>query len=141
VKAGNQAMRRLNSRSAEVFSHWGAALPGIQFSAQDFYAKLEAAIRSREWPGVEFLRVHYSEAGPLSHKREYLRVIRQRQVFDVCAASFGQDYSFTLREAVIKAQLTLTATPARALLTFQEFVRRLRWLTWTRMLRDSVSGP
>jgi hypothetical protein len=108
VKAGDIAMRRLNSQTAEVFTHWGTVLPGIQFSAQEFYAKLENEIRSRQWPGVEFLRVLYTEAGLLSHKREYLRVIRHRQVFDVCAANFGRDYFFTLREAEITAQLTLT---------------------------------
>lgn len=109
MKAGDLAMRRLNSSTAEVFSHWGTVLPGIQFSAQDFYAKLEGAIRERQWPGVEFLRVEHSEAGLLSHRREYLRVVRQRQVFDICASGFGKDYFFTLREAEIKAQLSLVA--------------------------------
>ena len=107
MAAGDLAMRRLNSSQAEVFSHWGTVLTGLQFSAQDFYAKVEAAIRERQWPGVEFLRVQHSEAGLLSHRREYLRVVRQRQVFDVCASGFGKDYFFTLREAEIRAQLSL----------------------------------
>lgn len=107
VKAGDLAMKRLNSQKAEVFTHWGTVLPGFQFSAQEFYAKLENEVRTRAWPGVEFLRVRCTEAGLLSHDREYLRVIRQRQVFDVCAANFGKDYFFTLREAEIRAQLTL----------------------------------
>jgi hypothetical protein len=107
LKAGDFAMRRLNSQSAEVFTHWGTVLPGVQFSAQDLYAKVDDEIRAREWPGVELLRAAYSEAGLLSHKREYLRVIRQRQVFDLCAGSFGKDYFITLREAEIRAQLTL----------------------------------
>ena len=95
------AMRRLNSQKAEVFTHVGTVLPAIHFSTQEFYAKIESDIRSRNWPGVELLRVAYTEAGLLSHKREYLRVIRQRQVFDICAATFGSDYFFTLREAEI----------------------------------------
>jgi hypothetical protein len=107
VKAGDIAMRRLNRQNAEVFTHWGTVLPGIQFPAQDFYQKLEDNIRARQWPGVEMLRLHHSEAGLLSHNREYLRVIRQRQVVDICAANFGKDYFFTLREAEIQAQLTL----------------------------------
>lgn len=107
LKAGDLAMRRLNSQSAEVFTHWGTVLPGIHFSAQELYAKVENEIRERQWPGVESLRAVHSEAGLLSHKREYLRVIRQRQVFDLCAASFGKDYFVTLREAEIRAQLTL----------------------------------
>ena len=107
LKAGDLTMRRLNSQTTEVFTHWGAVLPGIHFSAQELYARVEKEIRAREWPGVEFLRAHHTEAGLLSHKREYLRVLRQRQVFDLCAASFGKDYFITLREAEIKAQLTL----------------------------------
>ncbi len=107
MAAGDLAMRRLNSSRAEVFSHWGTVLPGIQFSAQEFYAKIEAVIRERQGPGVEFLRVQHSEAGLLSHRREYLRVVLQRQVFDVCASGFGKDYFFTLREAEIRAQLSL----------------------------------
>jgi hypothetical protein len=103
---GDLAMRKLNSRTAEVFTHWGSVLPGIHFSAQELYAKIETEIRDRQWPGVEFLRIAHSEAGLLSHKREYLRVIRQRQVFDFCAATFGKDYFFTLREAEMKAEVT-----------------------------------
>jgi len=106
VKAGDFAMRRLNSQTAEVFTHWGTVLSSIQFSTQEFYARIEAEIKARQWPGVEFFRVKQSESGVLSHKREYLRVMRQRQVFDVCAASFGQDFFFTMREAEIKPQLT-----------------------------------
>lgn len=105
VKASDLAMQKLNSQKAEVFTHWGTVLP-VHFSAQEFYAKLENEIRERQWPGVEMLRVLHSEAGLLSHKREYLRVVRQRQVFDICASTFGKDYFFTMREAEIRAQLT-----------------------------------
>jgi hypothetical protein len=107
AKAGDMAMRRLSSQRAEVFSHWGTVLHGIQFSAQEFYERVEGTIQERQWPGVELIRISYTEAGILSHNREYLRVIRHRQVFDICAAQFGKDYFFTLREAEIKAQVTL----------------------------------
>lgn len=103
------AMRRLNAQKAEVSSHWGTALRGVQFSAQEFYTKVEQDIAAREWPGVELLRVLHREAGLLSHSREYLRVVRQRQVFDLCAAHLGKDYFFTLREAEIKPPLSLAS--------------------------------
>lgn len=106
IRATDFAMKRLNSQKAEVSSHWGTALCSLQFSAQEFYGKVEQAIYAREWPGVELLRVRHSEAGLFSHKREYLRVVRQRQVFDICAATFGKDYFFTLREAEIKPPLS-----------------------------------
>lgn len=107
LKAGDLAMRRLNAQKAEVFNHWGTTLHGVHVSAKEFYEKLENEIRVRQWPGVELLRIFDSEAGLLSHRREYLRVIRQRQVFDICASTFGRDYFFTMREAEIKPQLTL----------------------------------
>ena len=55
--AGDLAMRRMNSQKADIFTHWVALVPGVHFSAQDFYAKVEDEVRARQWPGVEFLRV------------------------------------------------------------------------------------
>jgi hypothetical protein len=124
IHASDFAMKRLNAQKAEVSSHWGTALRNIDFSAQAFYTKVEQAIYAREWPGVELLRVLHSEAGLLSHKREYLRVVRQRQVFDICAATFGKDYFFTLREAEIKPPLSFA--------TFLIFLLALSMLfTWS----------
>jgi len=60
-------------------------------------------------------RVEYREAGLLSHSREYLRIIRQRQLFDVCAARFGKDSFFSLREAEIPAVVDLPVFFALAL--------------------------
>jgi len=99
--------KKLGSRKAEVYSHWGTMTPEMHFSTQEFYYKLEAAIRGREWPGVQLFRIVYTEAGALSHKREYLRVIRQRQLFDICASTFGRDYFFSIREAEIPSTVTL----------------------------------
>ena len=115
------AMKRLNSQKSEVSSHWGTALDNVHFSTQQFYSKVEEAIRAREWPGIELLRVLHTEAGLLSHKREYLRVIRQRQVFDICAATFGKDYFFTLREAEIKPPLSFATFLIFVLLLFALF--------------------
>jgi hypothetical protein len=133
-KVGDYLMKRLNSKSAEVFNHWGTALHNVQFSAQPFYARVEQEIRARQWPGVELLRIAHSEAGLLSHKREYLRVIRQRQVFDICAATFGRDYFFTLREAEIQPQLTLATVLILLLalsMTFFLFVNNFGFISGT----------
>lgn len=106
ISATDFAMKRLGSQKAEVSSHWGAPVENLHFSTQEFYAKVEEAVRKRQWPGVEMLRVPHTEAGLLSHKREYLRIVRHRQVIDMCAATFGNDYFFTLREAEIKPALS-----------------------------------
>jgi hypothetical protein len=102
-------VKKLGSRKAEIYSHWGSLTPEVHFSAEEFCAKLETAVRAKDWPGVEVFRVPYSEAGLLSHKREYLRIIRQRHLFDVCASTFGKDYFFTLREGQIPAVVDVRA--------------------------------
>lgn len=101
--------RKLGSRKAAVFSHWGTLVADCHFSTKDCYAALERAIRAKEWPGADLIRISYAEVGLLSHKREYLRVIRKRQVFDICAATFGTDYFFSVREAEIPAVVTFRA--------------------------------
>ncbi len=107
--------RKLNSRKGELCAHWGGYMPNLHFSAREFYAKIEAEIRAKRWPDVQLLRVIYTEAGLLSHKREYLRVVRQRQCFDICAAPYGVDYFFSLRELVIPAVVTVRALLATTL--------------------------
>ncbi|HXT10539.1 MAG TPA: hypothetical protein VN873_03175 [Candidatus Angelobacter sp.] len=101
--------KKLRSRKAAIFSHWGTLTADCHFATKEFYSELESAINAKQWPGVEVLRIDYSEAGLLSHKREYLRVIRQRQLFDICAAVFGKDYFFSVREAEIPAVVTVRA--------------------------------
>jgi hypothetical protein len=132
IRATDFAMKRLNSQKAEVSSHWGTTLESLHFSAQEFYAKVEGAIHARQWPGVELLRVMHSEAGLLSHQREYLRVVRQRQVFDICASTFGKDYFFTLREAEIKPPLsfaTLLIFLLTLLLLFNWSITTFGWFS------------
>ena len=103
------AVRKLGSRKADINSHWMGTASEVHFSADEFCSTLEMAVRAKEWPGVELHRIPYREAGVLSHKREYLRIIRQRHLFDVCASTFGKDYFFTLREGQIPAVVDLRA--------------------------------
>src|SRR3989337_2241358 len=77
---------------AAVFSHWYHLLEGLQESPMSFYESLESAIKKRELPDIAISRVDYHEGGVFSAKREYLRVSRQNQVFDVCAAPFGAGF-------------------------------------------------
>jgi hypothetical protein len=52
-------------------------------------------------------RVEFAEGGMLSAKREYLRMTRERLVFDICAAPFGTSYFFSCRFAEIPAEVKL----------------------------------
>lgn len=101
VATANFAARKLNSRRGDVSSHWGTHVPNFQLPVKEFYANVEEAIRERQIPGLEILRVPFLESTLLSHRREYLRVIRDRQVFDICAAPFGTGFFFSCRELEI----------------------------------------
>jgi hypothetical protein len=132
--AADFVARKLNARKADVFAHWGTVIPGVQFRVQEFYARLEKIIAAKKWPGVAMLRITHTEAGVLSHQREYLRVVRQRQVFDICCASYGVDGFFSLREAEIPAVVDV-----RSLLVIM--ILLLTLAGWSIGLFGFVLGP
>lgn len=89
------------SKKADVLSHWYALLPGFSTLSKEFYAAVEQELKKREVPGLTLSREEFAEGGVLSDKREYLRMTRERLVFDVCAAPFGTAYFFSCRFAEI----------------------------------------
>jgi len=88
-------------KAVEVLAHWYALVPGFNASTQDFYAGVEKEVQERKLSGLEISRVDFAEGGLLSANREYLRMMRERLVFDICAAPFGTSYFFSLRFAEI----------------------------------------
>jgi len=64
----------------------------LQFSAQDFYDLLSAIMMDRQMPDVRISRVLHHQKHFLSNKREYLRIARKEDIFDVCAAPFGRGF-------------------------------------------------
>ena|ERR1700722_14635619 len=95
------------SRKADVLSHWYTPVPSFSASTQEFYTSLEQELKAQEVPGLEISRVEFSEGGALSDKRQYLRLLRERLVFDICAAPFGTNYFFSCRFAEIPALVKL----------------------------------
>jgi hypothetical protein len=67
-------------------------IEGCSFSPQEFYARVELALQRRQVPEMKPSRVLWREKGPLSAKREYLRLERDRLSFDVCAMPFGTGF-------------------------------------------------
>lgn len=94
-------------KEAEVIAHWYALVPEFQAASATFYAGIETDLKSREVPGLKISRVEFAEGGLLSAKREYLRMTRERLVFDICAAPFGTSYFYSLRFAELKRGLKL----------------------------------
>ncbi len=88
-----------------VISHWSTLVENFQASPLAFYDAVEAALKRREIPATENSRVDYKEGGLLSAKREYLHVVREKLVFDICGAPFGTGFFFSWWFADGKPQL------------------------------------
>lgn len=82
-------------QACDVISRWHHLFENCNLSAQEFYVRVEQALKSREVPGVAFSRVEHSEGGVLSAKREYLRVSREKLTFDICAAPYSKGFFFS----------------------------------------------
>jgi hypothetical protein len=89
--------RRFFSPKEQVHKHWYSAVDNFQFTSSDFYQMIQTELTTRKVPGLEVTRVEFNEGGLLSDKREYLRLKRERLVFDICAAPFGTSYFFSFR--------------------------------------------
>ena len=85
------------SKKDEVLDHWISFADGFNLPSQEFYAAVEKALTDRKVPRLNMSRVDYAEGGLLSEKRVYLRMIRERLAFDLCAAPFGTTYFFSCR--------------------------------------------
>jgi hypothetical protein len=94
-------------KKAEVINHWYALIPGFKTPTTEFYAVIEEKLKAREVPGLEMSRVEFAEGGLLSAKRTYLRMTRERLVFDVCSSPFGTSHFFSCRYAEIPAVIKL----------------------------------
>jgi hypothetical protein len=91
------------AKKADVLSHWYSLVENFNISGKEFYAAVEGELARRQVPGLDMSRVDFSEGGILSANREYLRMSRERLVFDICAAPFGTSYFFSMRFADLPA--------------------------------------
>ncbi len=114
-------------RPAEVLDHWIAFTDGLVLPPSEFYAAVEAELAGRKIPGLQVTRLELPEGGLLSEKRTYLRLVRERLVFDVGAAPFGTGFFFSCRTAEIP--LVLKPGQLLAVLLLVAFV--LWWLVRT----------
>lgn len=96
---GTNMFGQSKPKTAEVIHYWHELVPNFQTSPQDFYAAVEKSLQERKVPGLDSERVDFAEGGLLSAKREYLRLTRERLVFDICAAPFGTSFFFSCRFA------------------------------------------
>jgi hypothetical protein len=95
------------TKKADVIDHWYALVPGFTTSTKEFYTAIEKELKERQVPGLDIAYVDFSEGGVMSQKREYLRMTRERLVFDICAAPFGTAHFFSCRFVEIPAAIKL----------------------------------
>jgi hypothetical protein len=70
-------------------------------SPLEFYAAVENAFRKIKVPGLKIDREEIAEGSFLSDKRIYLRLMRERLAFYICAAPFGTRYFISCRSAYV----------------------------------------
>lgn len=91
----------------EVLNHWIASADNFSFSPKEFYELVQKQLETIKVPGLEISREEYAEGGLLSANRIYLRLIRERLAFDICAAPFGTRFFFSCRTVYSPVKLTL----------------------------------
>ena len=89
------------NKKGEELGHWIVPVAGFNYPPSEFYAAVEKELAALKVPSMEVSRVEFAEGGILSDKRIYLRMIRERLAFDICAAPFGTTYFFSCRTIYI----------------------------------------
>ena len=100
-------MTSTKSKSDQLLKQSLLVAEHFTFSSEEFYDRVEAEIKQRRLPGITISRVEHAEGGLLSEKRVYLRLLRERFMFDTCAAPFGTDFFFASRCLYSPAQIRL----------------------------------
>jgi hypothetical protein len=85
-------LRNKPKKVGQIHSNQNHYFDKLQFSSDDFYTLVEKLLTERQMPDTKVMRTNYHEASILSNKREYLRVERKEDVFDICAAPFGTGF-------------------------------------------------
>lgn len=81
------------------YDHW--VFEQFECSPDEFYGSIETELAVREMPGLITERIQHKEGGLLSAKRDYLRIRRERLVFDLCLAPFGTFWFISRRHSLI----------------------------------------
>ena len=91
-------------KKPRVIESWHVLMPDCRFGVDGFYRSIEEDLATRDIPGLTVERIEFAEGGLLSAKRQYLRLRRERLVFDICSAPFGTSWFFSSRSSEIPAR-------------------------------------
>lgn len=96
-----------SKKAPHVFKCDYRTFENLECSPSEFYASIERELSAREMPGLIIERIEHKEGGVLSAKREYLRLRRERLVFDICFAQFGTYWFISRRYSLILFSLQI----------------------------------
>lgn len=85
-------IRAAKTSSIFVISNWSKLIENLEASPKDFYTAVEQAIAKRQVPAIDKSRVDWKEGGLFTSFREYLRISREKNVFDICGAPYGTSF-------------------------------------------------
>ena len=72
-----------------ITGHWHHTFDDVNFSALEYYQKLDEGLKAREVPGLSLYTTTYRETVIFGAKRTYMRIRRGDHIFEACAAPFG----------------------------------------------------
>lgn len=93
-------------RAQEVLHYAHTFKENFRMPAQDFYSAVLKAIELRQIPNLQVQYHEFFEGGIQTFKRQYLRLVRDRLVFDICAAPFGTGFFFSCRLGVLPTRVS-----------------------------------
>jgi hypothetical protein len=96
----------LKKKRAVVQHQWMVPLENFRSDVGQFYGAIEETIHERDLPPMQIMLMDWREGGLLSSGRQYLRIMRERLVFDIGAGPFGKYWFFSCRGAVVPRWLT-----------------------------------
>lgn len=94
-------------KQGEELNHWIGSAENFNYPPQTFYDELEKVLAERKIPDLTMARIEFAEGGLLSNQRTYLRMQRERLIFDVCAAPFGTGFFFSCRTVKLPVVIKL----------------------------------
>jgi hypothetical protein len=79
----------LSSRIVGTPVHGHQHFRNNDYSVKALYEAIAIAVKEKNIPGLSLALVTHAEGGMFSMNRKYLRISRNRMIFDVCAAPFA----------------------------------------------------
>ncbi len=86
-----------NAKRNIVLRHWDRHFKGVKCNPTEFYQRLATRLEERGVPEMMTGPIFLKQAGPMSPRRMYLRMQRERLVFEICGLPFADGMFFSER--------------------------------------------